>query len=150
MVYIKHNLSETKFWTVWKNMRRRCNNPNKPEYKNYGGRGIKVCERWQKFENFRDDMYISYLGHKKNNSYTSLDRINNNRGYSKENCRWATKSEQNRNTRNNHFITYNRETLSLRDWADKLKIKYRTLSARLFELNWSIKKTFETPYNKLK
>jgi hypothetical protein len=98
-----HGMKKTRFWRLWSNMRQRCQKPYHISYKDYGGRGISVCNRWDKFENFRDDMYESYLKHCEefgvNN--TSIDRINNNNDYEPLNCVWATCLEQGSNKRNN-------------------------------------------------
>lgn len=84
-----HNMSDTSEYHAWDNMKRRCNNKNNPEYKNYGGRGIRVCDGWsESFENFIEDM-----GRKPSKRY-SLDRIDNNKGYFKENCRWTDANTQ--------------------------------------------------------
>ena len=121
-------------YKCWSGIKARCLNENYPKYKNYGGRGITVCERWLKFENFYKDM-----GERQER--LSLDRIDNNKGYCKENCRWATYTQQNRNKRNNKMITYKGETMCVIEWAEKLDIKYNTLLSRLYK-RWSIEKTF--------
>jgi len=114
-------------------MKDRCNNPNHCAYHRYGGRGITVCARWNKFENFFQDM-----GH--SNGLT-LERKNNDKGYSPKNCYWATSKEQNRNTARTSRITFNGVTLNLAAWAEKLGINYRTLYCR-FKRGWPIAKAF--------
>jgi hypothetical protein len=100
MVYLKHGQSggnnqyaRSKLYTTWADMRKRCNNPNYKEYEYYGGRGIKVCERWNEFINFAADM-----GQHPGKGW-SLDRIDNNEGYHPDNCRWATPAMQSKNRR---------------------------------------------------
>lgn len=99
----KHGESKTRFYKVWLDMKARCFNPNKVRYSHYGGRGIKVCDSWLKFENFYRDMYESYLDHVKiyGEKQTTIDRVNVNGNYCPENCKWATYKEQNSNTRKN-------------------------------------------------
>jgi len=90
-----HGLRQHPLYKTWCNMKQRCNNPNQPKYKNWGGRGIKVCDRWlNSFENFIQDMGERPQG-------TSIDRINVNGNYEPNNCRWATIKEQNNNKRKN-------------------------------------------------
>lgn len=90
---IKHNLRSHRLYSTWYDMVRRCNNKKSKAYKDYGARGIKVCDRWLDVKNFIEDMYPTFK------EGLSLDRIDNNKGYSKDNCRWATKATQARNTR---------------------------------------------------
>lgn len=96
-----HGMSHTRFYKIWKELRCRCQNENTPYYKNYGGRGIKVCDRWQTFACFREDMYGSYLEHAEENGEqnTSIDRIDVDGDYEPTNCRWATPSVQSFNQR---------------------------------------------------
>jgi len=101
---------------IWASMRGRCNNPNNPAYKNYGGRGIKVCDRWQEFANFIADM-----GERTDPKHT-LERMDNDGDYCPENCVWATRKVQAGNTRRNRWITFNGKTQILMDWARELGI----------------------------
>lgn len=125
-------------------MIQRCTNVRNPAYKDYGGRGISVCSRWlNSYEAFLEDM-----GRKPNQEY-SLDRIDNARGYSPENCRWATRKEQNRNTRQNTCVAFNGETLPLSAWAERMGIPYGSLRSRL-RYGWPIDKALTQPVNKTK
>lgn len=90
----KHGMTETPEYNCWKALKNRCLNPKNIQYKNYGGRGITVCERWLNFINFYEDMGNRPEG-------CQIDRIDNNKGYCKENCRWTTNKINNRNRRNN-------------------------------------------------
>ena len=119
-----HGKSRASICNVWCCMKARCENPNNNEYKNYGGRGIMVCEHWNKFENFYADMGDKPKG-------MTIERINNNKGYFSGNCKWATQKEQNRNTRVNRVICYQGEVKCLAAWAEKLNINYSTLKDRL-------------------
>ena len=96
---MKHGLSKTRFYGIWHKMKERCSNKNYIKYYSYGGRGISVCDEWKIFTNFRDDMYNNYKSHIKEFGIkdTSIDRIDNDGNYNKENCRWATIEEQGRN-----------------------------------------------------
>ena len=103
-----HGMTNTRFYKIWNGMNQRCLCSKSVNYKNYGGRGISVCKNWKKFENFMNDMYKSYLGHmsKFGVRQTTIDRINNDKNYCLENCRWATYMEQANNKRNSRKECY--------------------------------------------
>ncbi len=115
---------KTPTYNCWNAMRHRCNNPSNKHYEDYGGRGIKVCERWDQFENFLADMGPKPQG-------LSIDRIKNDLGYFKENCRWISLSEQQQNKRNNRFLTIDGRTECLAQWGREKKINPLTLSRRI-------------------
>jgi len=142
-----HSLSKTRFYHIWCGIKERCLNKNKKAYKNYGERGIKICDGWLNFINFRDDMYESYLEHIKNfgTKHTTIDRKDNEGNYEKNNCKWSTRTEQAINKRNNIFLTHNDITLTLTEWARKLNLNKNTLRSRLLESNWSTEKALTTP-----
>lgn len=132
----KHGEATTHLYKLWNQMRMRCINEKLIEYKNYGGRGITVCDEWNDYQTFRDWAM--------NNGYEfglTLDRINNDREYSPDNCRWATRSEQMCNTRRNRVITWNGETHIMKEWAELLNIPYDTLETRL-RRGWSVERAF--------
>lgn len=146
---IKHGHStkkkQTDTYKVWAGIRTRCVNPNDTAYQNYGGRGITICERWKdSYENFLEDM-----GERPGKDY-SIDRIDNEQGYSPENCKWATRKEQHRNTRRNVWIEFNGEKKVMADWADEYGIKRQTLKHRLAVLGWDIETALTTPSRKSK
>jgi hypothetical protein len=119
-------------------MKARCQNPNTIKFKNYGGRGIAVCERWLDFENFLEDMGEPPVGR-------SIDRIDNNRGYSPDNCRWATTSEQVGNQRSNINICFRGQTKTLSEWAIELEMVIATLYARLVIYKWDVEDAMTRP-----
>lgn len=122
-------------YRVWTGIMSRCRNPNEPAYPNYGGRGISICARWHDFRNFLADMGLRPSPHH------SIDRIDNDGPYAPDNCRWATRIEQNRNTRASRIITWNGQARHLKAWAEETGIKYKTLHARL-QKGWSLDRVF--------
>lgn len=112
-------------YNAWRHALSRCRNPNTHQFKDYGGRGIKVCERWLVFANFLADM-----GPKPTPKHT-IDRINNDGNYEPGNCRWATRKENNNNTRRSRRIEFNGERLTLQAWAERVGITAGTMHTRL-------------------
>lgn len=130
-----HAESKTRLYNIWNNMRERCSNVKNPQYKDYGARGISVCDDWCSFELFR--VWALSSGYSEN---LTIDRIENDKGYYPENCRWATSIQQANNTRKTRLITYNGETHSVSEWARILNIKQSTLNMRLNKYGWSVDK----------
>lgn len=127
---IKHGMSHTKFFERWLVIKRRCYDKNFRHYKNYGGRGIQVCDRWKdSFENFKDDMHKSYLDHvaKYGEKNTFIDRINVNGNYSPENCRWATRHVQNLNKRTTRYYTFEGKQYNIYELTEKFNATDREL-----------------------
>lgn len=120
-----HGQTGTKLWRTWQGIIQRTTNQACKDYPRYGARGITVCDKWRKFENFAEDMSPHPFGGK------SIERINNDLGYSKENCRWATTTEQARNRRTNVFYECNGQSLTLSEWASRSGIPRDTLERRL-------------------
>ena len=117
----------------WQAMRQRCCNADDKAYRNYGGRGIRVCERWKEsFERFLADM-----GPRPSPNH-SIDRIDNDGDYKPSNCRWAVKIAQDNNRRTNHFVTHDGKTKTVAQWAKCLGIGYGVLYHRLSKHNWCL------------
>lgn len=138
------NKTSHPLYTCYHNMIRRCYDTNHYNYKNYGGRGIKVCDRW--LNNFWD--FVNDMGDKPSGDY-SLDRIDNNKEYSPDNCRWADRKTQANNRRSQTMIEYQGVCKSLSVWSRELGFKYVTLKKRL-DKNPGIspEKLFEKPLDK--
>lgn len=138
----RHGMTESTEYEIWCSMKKRCNNPNNAAYKNYGGRGIKVCERWEVFENFLSDMGPRPAG-------MSLDRIDNNKGYSPENCRWVERLTQSNNRRNVKTYTVCGVTGTMPELCRHFGMPTATVWARI-KSNWDIDRAFTEPVNLLK
>lgn len=125
-------------YSCWLCMLARCNNPKNKSFLNYGGRGITVCERWYSFENFLADM-----GDRPDKGY-SLERKENDKGYYKDNCKWATPKEQSNNQRSNHLLTFMSKTQNVTQWAEEIGMNPNTLSARVHR-GWPIELALTLP-----
>lgn len=148
-LHTKHGISRHPLSGLWRDIKKRCFNPNCKAYKNYGGRGVVMCDRWKdSLETFYNDLIDSYNEHieKYDKLNTTIDRIDVNGNYEPNNVRWATRKEQNNNRRNNHFITYNGETHTIAEWSDITGIEGRKISGRLSR-NWDIAKALTLKEN---
>jgi hypothetical protein len=132
-----HGRTHTREYRIWCNMRRRCEDPNNPAYSNYGGRGITVAPEFQTFEGFFACVGLS--------NGLSLDRINNDLGYSPSNVRWADRVTQGRNRRSNRLITFNGKTQPISAWAAEMGLSDRTLAQRVD--SWPLEKAMTAPKN---
>lgn len=125
---VKHGLTNSPEFLTWTDIQTRCHNPNSTSYERYGGRGIKVCEKWRNsFQAFLDDMG------KRPTCDHSIDRIDNDKGYEPGNCRWATRIEQANNKRNNRLVTIGGETKTIAQWAHEHNLNAATVWRRVNE-----------------
>jgi hypothetical protein len=135
----KHGMSDTKIYKVWSSMKQRCLNENDKAYKNYGGRGITVCNEWHEFEPFYE--WAVNNGYKEG---LTLERVDNDGDYCPKNCTWITKSKQSSNTRNCIELTYKGKTKIMKEWAEELNIPYSVLQHRIYR-GWDTEKALSTP-----
>lgn len=127
-----HSMTSSRLYSIWANMKTRCNNPQSKRYKDYGERGIHVCDMWV-------NDFVAFHEWAISNGYSddlTIDRINVNGDYTPENCRWITLAEQNINKRNNVFLTYNGITQTLSWWANELNV-YKSTIGRRHKKGWS-------------
>lgn len=137
---LKHGDSYTKLYSVYQSIIDRCYNINNKRFNDYGGRGIDVCDEWK-------NNYIAFKEWAISNGYQeglSIDRIDNDTGYSSSNCRWVTRKTQQNNTRFNHIVEYNNESKTIAEWSEITGIKYDTLYGRLYR-GWTAEKALTTP-----
>lgn len=133
----KHGLVKTRIYRIWGRMKARCYNPNEKSFKNYGGRGITICDEWL-------NDFSSFYNWSMQNGYSDsleIDRINNDLGYSPSNCRWITHQEQQYNKRTNRLVTYNDETKPLKSWTEELGLDYHRVNLRLLN-GWDVEDAF--------
>ena len=137
-----HGDSQARLFKIWEGMHERCLREKHPHYKDYGGRGIAVCNEWNEYVSFKKWAF--------ENGYTdnlTIDRIDQNGNYCPDNCRWATMQEQQNNKRNNHYISLNSEAHTISEWSEMLGINKTTLKERLAH-GWSDEATIMTPVRK--
>jgi len=120
----RKNIQRYHTYLSWREMLRRCYQSGNKSYAHYGARGIRVCRRWLDLRNFVADMGMKPPG-------LTIERIDNNKGYSPKNCKWATRQEQARNRSNNHFIAHGGKTLCITDWAKELGITQSAINHRI-------------------
>lgn len=133
---ITHGMTGTLTYKTWRQIIRRCSEKAHIQYSDYGGRGITVCKRWGKFENFLADM-----GERPTPKH-SIDRINNNGNYEPGNCRWATKKQQQNNKSNNRILYFDGKSKTMTEWAEQVEMKVGTLYKRL-SMGWGIEKALK-------
>ena len=134
----KHGQHGTGAHTSWMSMRQRCLNPKNPAFKDYGGRGISICDQWDSFEVFFSDMGARPNG-------MELDRRDVNGNYEPGNCRWATQLDQHRNQRKTLYATIDGATRCLTEWLEQYPINYRTVMTRIHKMGWPLEKAITTP-----
>lgn len=143
-----HGMTKHRTYNVWMHMKQRCNNPKSKQYHDYGGRGIKVCERWvNSFENFKKDMYESYLNHVETygEKNTSIERIDVNGNYTPENCTWATRKVQNNNNRKVKKYLYKGKMLTITQICDLEGRKDAQFVYRRIWSGWDLDRALNEP-----
>lgn len=136
---VTHGLTYSPAYRVWCSMRERCLTPTNGRYHQYGGRGIRICKRWMRFENFVADMGQPQKG-------LTLERKDNDKGYCPSNCIWATRSQQARNRRARvRYVTFKGKRLCLTDWSKEIGLQVSTIQMRLVAYGWSVKDALTIP-----
>lgn len=141
---VKHGNTNTRLFHIWQSMLERCY-CNGNGFKNYGERGISVCEEWRDFSNFKEWSLENGYVEDAPRGVCTIDRIDVNGNYEPSNCRWVANKVQQNNRRNNFMVTYNGKTQSLKLWTEELGLPYRTILARLRHGKWSVDEAFNTP-----
>lgn len=134
-IHKTHGMTNTKIYTIWSNMRSRCMYKGNSMYRNYGGRGITVCDEWLQFENFQ--LWAITSGYSEG---LSLERIDVNGNYEPDNCKWIPLCEQSLNQRRSHMVEAFGKTQTIREWADVTGISYDTIERRLNAYGWDAEK----------
>lgn len=138
---LSHGKSRTKLYRKWAGMKTRCYNENENNYKDYGGRGILICDEWK-------NNYLNFYNWAMDNGYNenlTIERKNVDGNYCPDNCKWATPKEQMNNMRKSVYYEHNGKIQTMSQWADEYNIEYATFAQRLRKYNWSIEKALSTP-----
>lgn len=144
-----HGLSYTRIYGVWAGIKYRCYNANQKQYKNYGGRGITMCDEWKNdFKVFYDWAIAHGYDEKASKGECTIDRIDVNGNYEPSNCRWVNNTTQQNNRRNNCYLTYNGETHTTAEWGKILNISVMALNHRI-ERGWTIERALTTPVRRI-
>lgn len=139
---VRHGLTKSPTYRTWRSMKARCYNPQSLSFKYYGAKGIRICERWESFDAFLEDMGERPEG-------TSIDRLDSTKNYEPENCRWATTKQQNRNLSTNVILEYRGARRCVSEWAEIAGLSKETLGQRL-RSGWCIEKALATPARRYK
>lgn len=137
-LFKKHGMSNTSTYNIWMGVKNRCDSKSSTVYKWYGAKGISYDKKWKTFEGFLEDMGQRPEG-------KTLDRIDNSKGYSKENCRWATMKEQQNNKNSNRIFTIKGLTKTMADWCEEYNVNYKLVECRVNKYKWDIEKALTTP-----
>ena len=137
----KHGMSNSKLYRVWNGMKNRCYCKNTKSYKDYGARGIDVCDEWKNSA----ESFISWAIKNGYSDEMTIERIDNGKGYSPDNCKWISKGEQTKNRRNCRTYTYNGKTHVLSEWCKELNVDYKMIHNRINKLHWTFEKAIKTP-----
>lgn len=141
----KHHGKGERLYAVWIGMKNRCNNPHDKHYPDYGGRGIKLCEEWSDYSVFRQWAMLAGYDPLADKGECTIERVNNDAGYSPENCIWASSVTQCNNRRNNRRLSFNGEEKTLSEWAREIGIRKDTLRRRICEYGWSVERALTEP-----
>lgn len=151
-------MHQSRLNAIYQHMKARCYNPNHTSYKNYGGRGITICEEWLNQESLIIGRrvtkgWLAFQNWAYSNGYKdnlTIDRIDNDKGYSPDNCRWVSVKTQSNNRSTNHFVIYKNRKQTLTQWCEEFNLPWATIQVRLNRLHWTVEKTFETPIKRYK
>lgn len=144
-----HGGTHERLYTIWSGMNDRCNNSGAYAYRFYGGRGIKICDEWKCYENFRNWAIQNGYDEKAQKGKCTIDRIDSDGDYCPENCRWADIKTQCNNRRSNLVFEYNGQKKNVMQWSEEYNLPYGTLRARLVKYGWTIENALNTPIRRV-